>query len=218
MASKWTFSNTRTRLQRLAIGCLAVCFLGALSARADLVISVGSTSVDPGTTGNPLDVELTNTGPAAITIGGFSFGVSIGNPNISFTDANTSTVLAYIFAGNSLFGPDLTGPTSGQSLNTSDVFAGGNNGTTLGAGTTLGIGHLLFDVSALAGTGTFAVNLAAPFTSLSDENAIGIPVNTLSAGKITIEGPSEIPEPATLGVLLAGVAIIVGAHKRRRTV
>src|SRR5262249_3004242 len=168
MASKQNFSSTSTRLQRLAIGCLAVCFMGAMNSRADLIVSVGSTSVDAGTTGNPLDVELTNTGPAAVTIGGFSFGVSIANPDISFTDANTSTVLQYIFAGNSLFGPDLTGPTSGQSLNTSDVFAGANNGTTLGAGTTVGIGHLLFDVAALAGPGSFAVNLSAPFTSLSD--------------------------------------------------
>ena len=218
MAPKWTFSNSGIWLQRLALGCLAVCFLGALSARADLVVSVGSTSVDAGTTDNPLDVELTNTGPAAITIGGFTFGVSVGNSNISFTDANTSTVLTYIFEGNSLFGPDLTGPTSGQSLDTSDVFAGANNGTTLGAGTTLGIGHLLFDVSALAGTGAFAVSLSAPFTSVSDINANTIPIDSLSAGKITIEGPSEIPEPGTMGILLAGVAAIAGARRLRKAV
>ena len=114
MAPKWTFSKMRSRLGRLVMASVAVCCLGSLGAWADLVISVGSVTADGGSTGNPLDVDLTNTGPSAVPIGGFSFGVSIANPNVSFTDANTSTAAFYIFTGNSLFGPDLTGPTSGK--------------------------------------------------------------------------------------------------------
>lgn len=219
MALKWIFSGSQ--LWKLVIAGLVVCSLGSLDARADLIISVVSVSVNSGTTGNPLDVELTNSGPSAVTIGGFSFGISITNPNVSFTDANISTTAApYIFAGNSLFGPDLTGLTSGQSLETSDVFGTPNNGVSLGSGATVGIGHILFDVSAAAVTGTFPVTLAAsPFSSLSDAFANDIPVNRLSPGEIAITGSvAEVPEPSTLCTLLAGLVSIVGASRLRRRV
>lgn len=218
MAPKWTFSRTRSRLGKLVIASVAVCCLCSLSAQADLTISVGSVSVDAGTTGNSLDVDLTNTGPTVVPIGGFSFGVLIANPNVSFTDANTSTAAFYIFAGKSLFGPDLTGLTSGQSLNTSDIFDIPNNGLALDSGVTVGIGHILFDVSAGADPGAFAVNLAAhPFTSLSDPEGNDVLINALSSGQITIEG-AAIPEPSTLGTLLVGVVLIVRAGGLRRRV
>ena len=218
MAPKWTFSKMRSRLGRLVMASVAVCCLGSLGAWADLVISVESVTADGGSTGNPLDVDLTNTGPSAVPIGGFSFGVSIANPNVSFTDANTSTAAFYIFTGNSLFGPDLTGPTSGQSLNTSDIFDIANNGLALDSGVTVGIGHILFDVLAGASPGVFAVSLAAhPFTSLSDPSGNDVGINTLSAGQITIEG-AAVPEPATLGTLLISVVLMVGAAGRRRRV
>jgi hypothetical protein len=218
MMLKWTISNSYARFHRLVIVCLAVCFLGALSARADLIISVGSVSVDAGTTGNSFDVDLTNTGPAVAPIGGFTFGISIANPNVSFTDANTSTSAFYIFTGHSLFGPDLTGATSGQSLHTSDVFDTPNNGVAIDSGATVGIGHILFDVLPGASPGPFAVNLSAPFTSLSDFSGNVTRIETLAAGQITIEGVGAIPEPGTLGLLLAGVMMIAGAHRLRRKV
>ena len=187
--------------------------LAPVSARADLLLSVDSVVALAGSSGNSLDVELTNTG-SPVTIGGFSFGVVTPGSDISFTDANTSTALTYIFAGNSLFGPDLTGPVAGQSLSTSDVFATPGGGTTLGTGATVSLANLLFDVSAGASAGVFPVAFEPfPVTSLSDASGNNLDISTLSAGSITIE-PTAVPEPSTLA-LLAGFLILTCAARRR---
>ena len=169
-----------------------------------------------GSSGNGFDVQLTNSGPADVTIAGFTFGILTANVNISFTDANISTSAPYIFAGNSLFGPDLTGPTSGPSLSTSDVFAIPLGGATLGSGITVGLGRVLFDVSPAASAGVSPVTVAAfPLTSLSDAAAGNVAIQTLSPGEITITGVG-VPEPAAMTTLLAGIALILGCAGKRR--
>ncbi len=199
----------------LAAAVAAVLFCPA-SASASLIMSVQSATAAPGSSGNTFNVQLINTGPSAITVAGFSFGISTGNPNISFQDANTSTSAPYIFDGFSLFGPDLTGPTSGPSLNTSDVFAVALSGSTLGAGTTVGLGHILFDVSPGAAPGVFPVTLGDfPTTGLADPTGANLPIQTLSAGQITITGTTAVPEPGTLATLFGGLALLAGSGRRR---
>ena len=134
-------------------------------------------------------------------------------------DANTSTSAPYIFDGLSLFGPDLTGPTSGQSLIASDVFLVPFSGSTLGAGVTLGLGHILFDVALGAAPGVFPVTFTAfPATSLADPTGANLTIQTLSAGQITITGTAAAPEPRTLATLFFGLALLAGcADRRRRT-
>jgi hypothetical protein len=214
---KLSFPDTRSVIGRVLLAGMIVSLLGPASARASLILSVQSTTAAAGSSGNGFDVQLTNSGPSAVTIAGFSFGVLTANTNVSLRDANTSTSAPYIFVGNSLFGPDLTGPTSGQSLSTSDVFVIPMAGTTLGGGATVGLGHLLFDVSAAATAGISAVTLAAfPVSSLSDPAGGNVAIQTLSPGQITITGVG-VPEPFTLPTLLAGIALILGhAGKRRR--
>lgn len=201
-----------------AAGVVA-CFLIPATARADLIVSVQSVSAAVGSSDNGIDVELTNNGATDLTIAGFSFGISIANSDISFTDANTSTIEPYIFDGNSLFGPDLTGPTSGQSLSTSDAYSGFNSGATLDAGATLGLGHVLFDVSPGAASGVFPVDLAVfPTTSLADESGNNIPIDKLVSGSITITGPtSPVPEPSSMLLLLSCVAVLSAVAGYRRT-
>ena len=196
---------------------LAVLLLGPAGARASLIVSVQSVTAAPGSSANGLEVLLSNTGPSDITIAAFSFGVTTANPNISFTDANTSTVSApYLFLGHSLFGPDLTGATSGQSLSTSDVFDNPLAGATLLSGTTAALGHILFDVSPGAGGGTFLVPLAAfPATSLADPAGSNINFQA-SFGQITITGAAATPEPSTLVMLLSASMFLSRAALRRR--
>jgi len=198
---------------------VAAAFFCPASANASLIEMVQSATAAPGSSGNAFDVLLTNTGPSAITVGGFSFGISIANPSISFRDANTSTSAPYVFDGMSLFGPDLTGPTSGQSLVTSDVFLVPFAGSTLGAGVTVGLGHVLFDVAPGAAPGVFPVTLAGfPTTSLADATGANLAIQTLSAGQITITGAAAVPEPRTLATLFCGLALLAGcAGRRRRT-
>jgi hypothetical protein len=91
-------------------------------------------------------VILTNTGPSGVSIADFSFGIQTADTDISFTDATTGTAATYIFGPDSLFGPDLTGPASGQSLTTSDTDSVSE--VTIAASSTVGLGHVLFSVAA----------------------------------------------------------------------
>jgi len=215
--SKLSFTSRYLRLGFVLAAGVAACLLGPTTARADLIISVQSVTAAAGSSANGIDVELSNLGPSAVTIGGFSFGISIANLDISFTGANTSTAAAYVFGTDSLFGPILTGPTSGQSLATSDLFSIPFSGITLDTGTTVGLGHVLFDVSPNAASGSFPVDLALfPTTSLSDESGNDVPIDTLSSGRITITAQA-VPEPSSLSMLLSSVglvAVMVGWRRR----
>ncbi len=204
-------------LSTVLAASVAAAFFCPASANASLIVAVESAIAAPGSSGNTFDVQLTNTGPSAITVGGFSFGISTGNPSISFRDANTSTSETYIFDGSSLFGPDLTGPTSGPSLSTSDVFSVAFSGSTLGTGTTVGLGRILFDVSPGAAPGVFPVTLGDfPTTSLADPAEADLAIQTLSAGQITITATAAVPEPGTLATLFGGLTLLAGCAGRRR--
>ena len=192
-------------------GGACACLLTPATAHASSIVLVQTVTATAGSSANAIDVELTNSGPADVTIGGFSFGITIANADISFTEANTSTAVAYVFGADSLFGPILAGPTAGQSLLASDIFSIPFSGATVGAGATVGLGRVLFDVAPNASSGSFAVNLAlVPFTSLSDESGNDVAIDSFVSGQITIAGqPSDVvPEPASLLMLLSGVAIL----------
>jgi len=191
---------------------LGVCLMAALPAHGGVIIAAGSVAVGAGTTGDSFDVWLTNTGPSAILVDSFAFNISTLDTGITFTDVTTGTVAApYIFP-SSLFGPDLTGPNSGQTFafEPSDISGVGN--VSIGSGITVGLGHVLFDVSGGAAPGTFAVTLVKDplVTNLSDSNANNIPIDTFTDGDITI----FLPEPAT--VLPAGLAFLIAAAAKRR--
>jgi PEP-CTERM motif len=217
MALRLKFTGMSSRLAMLLVGIMASYLPSSSVAHAELILTMESVTASAGSSGNAFDVELINTGPVAVAVGAFTFGIATANPNISFTDASTATVLApYIFAGDSLFGPDLTGPTSGQSLTASDLCAV-CAGISLAAGTTVGLGHVLFDVSSSASGGVFAVNFAAfPATSLSDTTGDLLPA-TFAPGAITVPGAVAVPEPTSLLLLLlAGVILAVGFTRSRK--
>ena len=86
-----------------------------------------------------------------MNISGFSFEIALSDPDITLTDATTATTVAtYIIAGNSLFGPDILVGTDGQDLIAADIYATPMGSSTVMAGATVGIGHVLFDVSSSA--------------------------------------------------------------------
>lgn len=214
MKFSWNFPGQSIRLGH-ALFLMTLLSVFPTGVYGSLIFSVQSVTAGPGTSGNGFDVLLSNTGPSAVTVAAFTFGISIANNSISFTDANTSTTAPYIFSGHSLFGPDLTGATSGQSLSTSDVFDTVMSGTTMGVGSTVGIGRVLFSVSPTAGAGVFPVVLASfPLTSLSDPTGNNLAVQTLSPGQITITGVT-IPEPSTISTMLLALACILGGAVKR---
>ena len=157
----------------------------------------------------PLWTGVSNT---ALTSGstGFSFGVSTRGNDINFTVADIFTATApYIFAGNSLFGPDIN-TTSGASLIASD-FSADPAGVDVLAANTVGLGRLLFDVAPGAAGGPHLVTVTpSPTTSLSDSSGNDVPITTLVDGAILVNaGQQSVPEPAAL--CSAAVVLVVGA-------
>jgi hypothetical protein len=219
----WTTYNPLPTVRRT--GRLAACLAALLAlatagpAKADFIISVLSVSASAGSTGNALEVSLTNTGSSAATVAGFSFGVSVaGGSGISFTDVTTATAPdAYIFTGHSLFGPDIVVNNSGTDITAADVFDTPFGGATLGAGDTLGLGEVFFDVDP-ATTGVIPVTLDAfPVTSLADENGANLSF-TPAGGSITVTTTSIAPEPGTCFLFsqaLVGVALWVWVRRNR---
>lgn len=206
-------SHLRTALLFAAISLLS------RPVQADTVVGAVPVTVAAGSVDNQFDVFLTNDGPGSITVAGFTFEISVANPFISFTDATTSTVLPYIFDANSTFGPDLTGAVTGQSLATSDLYTIPLAGATIGAGATVGLGHVSFDVLAGATPGTFPVIFFAfPATSLSDPNAFDIPIGALTSGSIAISGETPVPEPSMSALMLGVFLLAVSARILGRAV
>ena len=97
----------RSRFRRLLMIAPVAALLIAASAEASLIVSVGNVFADSPSSGNTLEVNLTNTGPVSISLAGFSFEIEVTDPHITFTSATIGTGAAYVFAGNSLLGPKL---------------------------------------------------------------------------------------------------------------
>lgn len=197
------------RPQLLAI--FGVALFAAPFARADLVISVTSATVTAGSASNAVDVNLTNTGLADVTIGAFFFGLQASDPAVTFTGATTSTTDPYIFAGDSLFGPDIA-TTAGPTLLASDLFDIIGSGGLVTAGGTVGLGHVLFDVASNAAGAGFTVSLSSTDTSLADPSGANLPIAVLQAGQVSYASGPSVPEPSpawptTLALLFAGVVL-----------
>lgn len=186
----------------------AAALLFAPVARADFLIGVSSTIAQTGSTGNTVEVDLTNLGTSAVTFGGFSFGISTSSPSIIFTDATTATTMTpYIFATDSAFGPDITTST-GTPLTASDFSLSSSD--AVAAGATVGLGKVFFDVSSGASLGPIAVTFAAyPTTSLSDAMGNNLPFTTSPGAIVLVSSPvTGVPEPSTLLLFSSGLALL----------
>jgi hypothetical protein len=186
-----------------ALVAAALILNTALPARAGIIVSVESVTANQGSTGNTLEVDVLNTG-TPVDIASFSFEISVAaGSGVSFTGADINTVAnIYIFAGNSLFGPNIATIT-GTTLLASDAATSGS--TTLGTNSTLALGRAFFDVASSAPVGPVTVSFTPfPSTSLTDPNVNDIPIDTLNSGTITIAS-TIIPEPSALVSATAGL-------------
>jgi hypothetical protein len=199
---------------KYSISLLAFGLLLASDARATAIVAAQAVTADAGASGS-FDVTLTNTGPSSIVVGAFTFGISIANPDVSFTDVTTATSSnGYIFGADSTFGPDLTGPISGPSLLVSDVYDVPFSGATIASGATVGLGQVLFTISSDSPGGAFtALLLPSPVTSLSDPTGIDIVIGTLSNGTINVQ---TTPECSSLFLMLGGIPLVWLKVRSRR--
>ncbi len=185
---------------------LSLLLLHSLPVQASLVISLSSITANARYIGFGLDVLLTNSDLTSVTIGAFSFELGSSTGDINFTEANTaSTSHPYIFAGDSLFGPTIS-TNFGQILDASDLYDVIRSGATISAGTTLALGHILFDVSGNNNSPYFDVTISGfPATSLSDPNGTDISINNSN------NGPTDtVPEPGTLPLVMMGLLALTG--------
>ncbi len=200
------------------LGIPVALSLCAISAHGAMVVSVSSVSVAAGTNGAALNINIQNTGPSSQNIDAFSLGVSVGDNHITFTSANISTSLVYLFNADSLFGPTISTipPPNGQAVLASDVSL--SSGNTMASSTTLGLAHLLFNVAANTSAGAIAVtispncNTANACTSLSNLAGANVPF-TVTNGTITVT-TSSTPEPSTFLLGLAGLPLLALLRKR----
>jgi hypothetical protein len=201
----------RKHCGRCAGVTLAVLFLllPSLSLRASLIEVIQSSAVSANSTGNAFDVTLTNTG-ASVSISGFTFGLQANTTNLTFTSATTSTTIApYIFASDSLFGPNITLSTgsSPPSILASDGAFGPPFALTTGS--TIGLGHIFFNAGPANGLTTLTFQTSN--TNLLDANGAPIPINVLSSGTVLVNGPAN-PTPesgaSSAFLLLLGLAVL----------
>jgi hypothetical protein len=201
--------RTLGRLLPLAAAATLLLALAPADGHAGAVIVVQSVSAKAGSSNITLDVTISNTGPSPIMIGGFAFGVSAGS-GVTFTAVDTSTALPYIFAGHSLFGPDISiQPPNlpGTTLQAGDNYASPGMGISLGVGANnaLGLGDVHLNVSSTSATGPIAITLASfPETNLSNQNGIDITAGTtFTSGTVTV-----VPQPTS--AVPAAIAMAMG--------
>ena len=209
---KTTSMNKSCRL--LLPVAIAIGLLGAAPAPAGTIdFSIQSVLASSPSSGNALEVFLTNNTAGAVVIDAFTFGLSEASNTIIFTSATTATVHTYIFAGNSLFGPTINNTAAAGSLTAGDLWAGAGNGFSVGTGVTVGLGEVFFNVpSGAAGLYTVSFLSDVADTSLSDINGAAIAIGKENSGTITTPASSS-PEPSTLTLFGLAIALLAWARK-----
>ena len=209
--------HSRRTLARLLLPILVAGVFGSSAALADVVYTIHPDTTNPaqGSNGNAFDVLATNTGPSSLGIGAFSFGVYTTDTDITFTEANVSTIVSsYIFEGNSFVEITLNSTvisitSGGQTLTANDLtndFAA----VTVAPGATVDLGKVLFDVAPDAVMQTFTVSFTGDpgagnlDNNLSDQFFTAINVDAFQSGDFPI-GPS-VPEPSPAVLVLFGLA------------
>ena len=200
---------------------LPACVLATLlttPASADVLkLSFSSLNdVAAGSTNNGFDVLLTNTSGPSVTVDGFFFEVLSSSSAVTLTSATTGTAVPYLFASNSLFGPDILGPGSTpQDLRASDLDAIG--GISVASGATVGLGHISFNVSPTASTESVNFTFSGfPGTSLADDLGNNVAIASLVGGQFMITGSVAVPEPSPLILLLTTMPLVLVGRKRFR--
>jgi hypothetical protein len=209
LASRQTLSSVLS----LCLAALFLCCAPGL-ARADIVVTVGSSSAPIGGTGS-FDVNINNIGgSSSFQVSGFSVELMVAaSSGITFKSADVSTTSGYIFG--TLQAPPITFSgfpntdfIASDSSQTSPFF------TTLNVGDHFGLLHVSYSVASSATTGPFTVSILGIGTTsqILDLSGNLIPF-TPTNGTITL---TAVPEPSSLLLLSTALIVPVTSLARRR--
>ena len=212
--------------KRLFLLLLTSAGLLAPAASASVIYSISPIQpvAAPGDVGDSFEVIVSNTGPSAISVAGFTFAVSTTDPDITFTSAITSTTSEpYIFLGDSFDNstPSALNLSSGMSLKAND-FTPDNAGINIIGGESLALGRVFYNVSSSAVVPGF---FTVAFVTDPGMNSLSTPAPT---SNITIDSlqsqdiPINTPEPAALLLVPGGLlalwwkksSIAAGRHRQ----
>jgi len=125
----------------------------------------------------------------------------------------------YIFDVADSFDNLISTPLSSSVTSTdiigADAWVGMSSGFVLGAGSTVGLGEVYFNVDPAAALGPYTVAFTNvnTDTSFSDPGGNYIPITTASSGTISVVAP----EPATVSMMAIALAgLTLAARKRRK--
>ena len=128
----------------------------------------------------------------------------------------TATALTYIFNGNSLFGPDIVLSAGPGHISAADNYGTLNAGFTVPGNTTVGLGHVLFNV-APAASGVIPVNIQAfPDSGLNGPS--GNNIRSRPPPARSRSPPGSVPEPASLVLTTTGLLGVLALVLKRRRV
>ena len=186
--------------------------LTVIPARASLSFSIDqvSSTLTQGDIGDMIEVIMTNS--ASFNANSFTLEITSDNPGVTFTQVTTGTSHPYVFAGNSLFGPDITS-SPGTTLDGGDATATPPFADITLAPSTYGMGLVFFNIDPGAATGpvTFSFGNAA-VNVFSDAGGDTI-TPSLNSLQLNIQA-AAVPEPSAL-LPLAALALAAGFRLRR---
>ena len=197
-----------------ACAATALMVLGAPAEAGPLRVQFRKTTqeVRPGSTENPVEIDLVNTGPDSVMLSAYRVVLTV-SPEIRLTHSTPDTAAPYVFAGNS----------SGQFLNVqtdtlSDSAANSENPAVLAPSGVYGLGIVFFDVPATAPPGDVTISFSSD-TTFTDQDGMMITGTEMGPDcTITI---SSVPEPASLALggsallLVAGSLFVRGRRRRQ---
>lgn len=155
-----------------------------------------------------LQVYVENDSSSSITVGAFSFEVTItGPPGSVFTGLSGGP--GPIFSGS----PVLESTLPGQTI---DVAESDSAGSTLSPGETRDLGLMTFNIAPTTVQGEYAITFTGGnglANSLTDLNGNPIPIDSLIGATINV-----VPEPSSISLMLSGACFISWMLRKKRRV
>jgi hypothetical protein len=227
-------------LRGIRIGCLALLLTEfAIPARAEFIVTIGSTSISQGSTGT-IDVSIVSTASSATPdlLNNYGFELQISGPNdlqfanppgtgygsnsqyLFFGDsAGVSASVSSVNTTNDTFNAsDSTASTNPVSLSTANTpvllatiaLSAPTNNVNVGDVYTISLVPPSGNGSMTGGTPTFF-----DFFNFSTGQETSVVPFTSTSGTVRVIGAS-VPEPTSLVYGLAGISLVASYHAVRR--